>query len=266
MSKFKTYEQFNENNINDLFRSLHAAVDKKSLIPIAKVVGKSNMPTHEEVDFATEFLNIEAKDLYYDPNGMVQNIVYWKGPFFYPFFGGLKREMLEMIHLDKNFERKQKQYAELLANKDYVSLFNHVDKKALIPVYMEMYDEIPDSQKYDTFIELYVRSEFGFEMFPMNFLKDVFSKRKLSSEWKKSMDKFKKETKNAEEVTIYRGVGSKSTQDGMSWTLSKKTAKFFADRFGQKGKVMEKTVKASDVLDYLDNRGESEVLIFASKA
>lgn len=49
---------------------------------------------------------------------------------------------------------------------------------------------------------------------------------------------------------------------GMSWTLSRETAAWFARRFGKKGgKLYEGTVKRSDVIAYMTSRGEEEILV-----
>lgn len=264
MSKFLNFKQFiNESFIEDIFRGAHAAIDKKDLQPLKKFIGKPKFPTQEEVDAACKFLKIDPEYLFYDKNNMLNSIIYWKGTIFYGFFGGLNMEALKMTRADKFIEQMNKMYNEASSKKDFSRLFMLVDKKILIPTYIELYNEIPDDQKYDIFTDLYIRSEFGFGMFPKEIIDDVFSKRKLSSEWKDRMKAFKKIAKLNDDgtITVYRGEGSKSTKGGMSWTLQRKTAKFFADRFDSHGKIVTKKIKPEQALDYLSDRGEAEVLI-----
>jgi hypothetical protein len=69
-------------------------------------------------------------------------------------------------------------------------------------------------------------------------------------------------------VTIYRGENTKSanSDDAFSWTLTKKTAEFFADRFNKGGgKINKKDINPKEIIDYLPNRGESEVILFPKK-
>lgn len=259
-NRFLTFEKFNE-SIEDIFRSAHAAVDKKNLQPLKQNIGKANFPSQAEVDKAVEFLGIDPEYLYANPGDILNPIVYWKGPIFYGFFGGLNFEALKMMQVDKYFEQKHKYVEDALSAKNFDKLFARVDKKILIPTFIEFYKEIPDDQKYNVFIDLYMRSEFGFEMFPKEILADCFEKRTLSADWKKRIAALKKKFKGETEITVYRGQGSKSTKDGMSWTLDKKTAQFFANRFGQKGKILEKKVKVAEILDYLTDRSEAEVLL-----
>jgi hypothetical protein len=64
----------------------------------------------------------------------------------------------------------------------------------------------------------------------------------------------------AQEVTIYRGCQKGINEDGLSWTLDKGKAKFFANRFGKKGIILERTVSKNDIVAVLTGRGEAEVI------
>jgi len=60
-----------------------------------------------------------------------------------------------------------------------------------------------------------------------------------------------------EEITIYRGA---DTIEGISWTLCKEKAEWFAKRYNKNGKVFEKTVKKHDCLCFLNDRKEEEII------
>lgn len=65
-------------------------------------------------------------------------------------------------------------------------------------------------------------------------------------------------------ITVYRGEGSSSTsyRDALSWTMDENTAYFFAARGGDSGsRVHRGVVKKSDVLEYIEDRNEAELLI-----
>lgn len=64
-------------------------------------------------------------------------------------------------------------------------------------------------------------------------------------------------------VTIYRGVTSKNAQNinGMSWTLDRKTAEWFSQRFGDEGCVYEAQIPKQYVYALFNGRGESEVVV-----
>jgi len=61
-------------------------------------------------------------------------------------------------------------------------------------------------------------------------------------------------------VTIYRGCIKGLNEDGLSWTLNKSKAEFFANRFSKEGIVLEREIPKSDIIAVLTGRGESEVI------
>jgi hypothetical protein len=64
----------------------------------------------------------------------------------------------------------------------------------------------------------------------------------------------------ADEVTVYRGCQKGLNEDGLSWSLDKSKAKFFANRFGKKGIILERKIPKSDIVAVLTVRGETEVI------
>lgn len=64
-------------------------------------------------------------------------------------------------------------------------------------------------------------------------------------------------------LTVYRGVTSYNANNikALSWTLDKKTAEWFAHRFGEEGTVYEAQIQKKDIYAYFSDRGESEVIV-----
>ena len=64
-------------------------------------------------------------------------------------------------------------------------------------------------------------------------------------------------------VTVYRGVSSadKGNVKALSWTLDRKTAEWFAHRFGKDGTVYTAQIKKDDIHAYFSGRKESEVIV-----
>ena len=57
---------------------------------------------------------------------------------------------------------------------------------------------------------------------------------------------------------LYRGSEYKC---GMSWTLDRSKAEWFADRFNTDGKVFELVINKSSTYGYFSDRGESEIVV-----
>lgn len=81
----------------------------------------------------------------------------------------------------------------------------------------------------------------------------------------KLMDKGELKKYNAfpEILTVYRGCGTMKALRGMSWTLSEEKARWFADRFatGQGGVTYRAKIRKEDIVAYMNNRGEQEVIV-----
>jgi hypothetical protein len=66
-------------------------------------------------------------------------------------------------------------------------------------------------------------------------------------------------------VTIWRGVTRRKAADGMSWTIDRSKAVWFANRFaeleGRERILVQGTIEKGNILAYLDSRGESEIVV-----
>lgn len=69
-----------------------------------------------------------------------------------------------------------------------------------------------------------------------------------------------------EEITVYRGTGDDAKYfHGLSWTLDYEKAKWFATRWGNKGRIYKGTIRKDDILAYFLRRDESEAVIDYTK-
>lgn len=67
-----------------------------------------------------------------------------------------------------------------------------------------------------------------------------------------------------ETLTVYRGCHKGKNEDGFSWTLDKDRAQWFAERLADDDdvpKVIEKTIRKSEVIALFTRRSEQEVLL-----
>lgn len=62
-------------------------------------------------------------------------------------------------------------------------------------------------------------------------------------------------------VKIYRGCQKGINEDGISWTLKRDKAEWFATRFSKDGVVLEKEIQKKDIIAVFTNRNEFEVII-----
>lgn len=65
-------------------------------------------------------------------------------------------------------------------------------------------------------------------------------------------------------LTVWRGAGHEKAKRGLAWTTDRKKAEWFSSRFGDRGRdtfLWELTIPGSKAIAYLNNRGESEVIL-----
>ena len=69
--------------------------------------------------------------------------------------------------------------------------------------------------------------------------------------------------KSPEVVEVYRGITdyNKKYVKALSWTLSKKTAEWFADRFSSKGIIYKALIPKEHILAYFNGRNEKEIVL-----
>lgn len=252
-------------NIANIFRDCHGAIDKSSLIPFPNLslIGKvEGLPTKKQIKEIIDYLDIDIKDLYYDPKSILNPIIYLSGFIYMPLYG-FDIEGLKMLQVAERLKDMQNIFKEFEEKKDYDSIFQFMDKKILIPKYIELFDKIPNDQRYEIFVALHIRSEYGFEMFSNSFLKKIiFDYQKYSPEYKKRMKELKKKIGKKKEFTIYHGHNENyDPKDDYSWTLKKETAMFFANRFDGNGIVSEKRITFEQVIDFFDQRNEAEIIL-----
>jgi len=142
---------------------------------------------------------------------------------------------------------------KFLLNKQYEKIFTFIDKPLRFMFYESLFDKIPDDQKYSIFKFVYTSSEYGFNQLSRDLLDKIFKYNTAPKEW------FRKNV-----ITIYRGEGDKSTSytEACSWTISKEIADFFAHRFDSDGIIYKAKVRQQDILDYINDRNEQEILVF----
>lgn len=66
------------------------------------------------------------------------------------------------------------------------------------------------------------------------------------------------------EIVIYRGVNNKKGKLGISWTLNKEIAEWFATRYNT-GNVYKAKIKKENVIGYINSRDEQEIIVDYNK-
>jgi len=240
-------------NISEIFKGEHFALDETKLIPIEEA------ETEPKYASVCEILEISPKHLFYDPEGLFNRYCYWDGLFYQPFMS-LDTTFLEINLGDfseaDRFKVRLSFIQDAYESKKWRSVLNYTDKKVLFHVYKKISSMIPKEERANTFLEIYVRSESGYDA---ALVREVIDGPKDESyDISNALQKPKEDY-----YVIYRGATPESTpvNEAFSWTLSKEIAEFFAGRFNSNGTVYQGRIHKDKIKAFINNK-EQEVIAF----
>lgn len=255
-------------DLSYLFKGEHAMIDQEKLVPLYLLSDEQLAQVNlslESLEIASELLEVEMEDLYYDPESTFQPFCYWDGLFYYRFITlqeeALQMKMGETYTLVDHFNIMQERFMNLIEEGEWNKAIFLSDKKVSFLVFEALKNEIPEEDQKDLFLEIYQRNEYGFNRLNVEMVKEI-----LSLPTSEKYDVKHHEVKPDKEgyYTIYRGITPESTpvEQAYSWTFDRKTADFFANRFNSNGQIVEGKVHISKIQAFLKGRGEEEVIIF----
>ena len=151
---------------------------------------------------------------------------------------------------------------EEVKNGDYFnSLITLADTAMVLDYFSLLLKKENVKDLYGLFLEFYTINDYGFGNLLLETLKQIVD-RKTD---KQKCETVKKIQNLPDVITIYRGENNNSTQytRAYSWTLDINIANFFAARHGNgPARIIEGKIKKSDIIEYLDGRGEKEILVY----
>ena len=163
-------------------------------------------------------------------------------------------------HMNDSFEHKKRRYAEFLAAKKWHSLLFLVERPYRLDEFHNLQDQMSDEDYWENLGWCYRDSE---NLHQIPFLADLLLSDRPCRERLMDQESAAELAAMPEEITVFKGFHRGYKFDGdFSFTLSPKTAEWFARRFNRPApKVLTGLVKKEDVLAYMDQRGEKEILV-----
>jgi len=127
----------------------------------------------------------------------------------------------------------------------------------------ESFEKMDPKQRWRVAADVWTDSENIFQN--MDFWSILMKKAKLD----KNSIEFMNESERLEldslpdTLEVYRGYDpSLSSGEGLSYSLDKKVAEFFASRFCQDGRVLTRKIKKAEIFALKNSRGEREIILF----
>ena len=162
-------------------------------------------------------------------------------------------------NIDRLKQQRYDQIRKCFEMKDGLfGFFLQFHKPYRIPILMIIKDSISKKQFSQSLAELWMDTEFPHQngvSVMVNLFELADKKDLMSSKEKIFLMKLPKE------ITVYRGLQRGAKLRGLSWTLNKDKAKWFAKRFDRQGKVYSAKIEKRKVFAYFNGREEEEIVL-----
>lgn len=166
---------------------------------------------------------------------------------------------IENKRLNALYDHKKKLLSDAIAINNLGKIVFLHERPWRLNAFVKHCETVSDEVFWDVFGSIWIDTEIFFQNRD-EWLKLLNSKRQ-NRHLIMTADERDYYAKLPDAFTIYRGT-SDSLQ-GMSWTVSKKTAEWFANR--SNGHVYELVVNKKDTFAYLNRRDESEIVVDPTK-
>lgn len=256
--------EIKQERIETVIRSAKTPIRKDEMVKIHEHFASSK--NEREESYLTSFCretNRSLDDFYYLPQQAFFPYCYFKDGAFMG-FNLIDEAYFEMVRMKQSLASREAMVREASESGDYGQIFTLTETIGRMLVFEHFFPKIPVRKKYELFLSVYIHQEYGFSYYSDGVIEEALSSQPEESR-AEAQSQLKRElgVDSGAEITIYRGMGEASTplEKTMSWTLSEKTAYYFANRLGIEGYVVRGKVLLEHVIDYVTSRNEQEVLV-----
>jgi len=166
-------------------------------------------------------------------------------------------------HANALYEHKVKGVKDALANNKYSSYIFLHERPYRLDAFTLIQSKLSDTQYWSLLSDIWTDTENQWQ--GLNKWKQLLSSNRPSRHYLMNEEEFNLLQSLPDEVTIYRGCQAGINENGLSWSLNKKKAEFFANRFGKEGIILERKIPKSNIIAFLNGRGEFEVICEVKK-
>ncbi|MFJ8528709.1 HD domain-containing protein [Bacillus sp. NPDC094106] len=217
---------------------------------------KVEVPLYEDaVQICSEF-GINPEKMYVC-NNISNPFWYWDGIVFVSVFQ-ISKQAFEMFEIDKRIKAKEDLVKKAYETKDFYKVFSFTEDFLKPYVLNEIYRDVPCEERYKLFREIYIYISYSHKVIKKEVIEEAIACQ--TEEFKKDLMVKLDSLSNNDFLTIYRGEGtfSISHESAMSWTTDIHVAR----KFAVKGTIYKGQVLKRKVIDFIEDRDESEILVY----
>jgi HD-GYP domain-containing protein (c-di-GMP phosphodiesterase class II) len=257
--------------MKNIFKKAKEAINTEDLISITVLEDenkkqyynqrlKIDIPHFDTIKKGINFLEENISNFYFSEKGLF-HFFYFKMPVLIEIHS-FDIEALKIMNIKENIAYNLDKAEKMLKDKNFKSLFLIIDQRIVFSAFKEYFNLISNNEKFDVFMRIYINLDYGFHYLDNDFIEEIFSFRTEDFNEKLKND-LKRIIKEEDIITIYRGESteSKNINEAFSWTTDINIAAFFATRFNVYGRIYKAKIKTEDIINYIDKRDESEIII-----
>ena len=162
-------------------------------------------------------------------------------------------------HANHMYEQKKSDLEKAIAEKKYSQIIFLHERPYRLEAFVQITKELSDAKYWSLLASVWTDTENGWQNLPT--WRALFWSKRPGRENLMDADERFTLANLPEIVEIYRGCVNGINEDGISWTLNRDKAEFFANRFSKGGIVLSKQINKSDIIAVFNGRGESEVIV-----
>jgi hypothetical protein len=157
------------------------------------------------------------------------------------------------------YKYKVQETQRALAESDWKQYIWLHERPYRVDAFIEVADKMSDRCYWETLAAIWSDTENGWQN--LSEWQRLFDSDRPERRYLMDEDDFDAYSNLPDVVTVYRGCQKNQNENGLSWTLDKSRADFFAHRLRDNGVVLEKKVSKNQIVAVLLGRNEQEVII-----
>jgi hypothetical protein len=160
--------------------------------------------------------------------------------------------------LNEQYEQKAILAEQALRDGDWSAYLKFHERPHRLNAFVYVIGDLDDRCYWECLAETWIDAEFPWQN--RTRWSELWNSKRSKKEFAMSPEERDVLKGLPQEFTLYRGVGQNGNSTGLSWTLSREKAVFFAQRF-RGDQLLTATAKRDDVHSYLNGRNEQEIVI-----
>ena len=148
--------------------------------------------------------------------------------------------------------------AQAIANQKFSQIVYLHERPYRLEAFLAIADKLPDEKYWSLLSSIWTDTENAWQN--LETWKSLFNSDRPKSERLMDWDEQLALSSLADTVKVYRGCQKGINEEGISWTLKRDKAEWFANRFSKDGIVLEKEISKSDIIAVFTGRNEFEVI------